>query len=102
MARFAAFEKIASRANSSCADGCPTSFRSGNQPWVGCFSPGSFVLSTTCRNAANFKNYEECREVGLFVGWKPTDMWWYCSSLSASGKLSGEKQQQVAERSGHR
>ena len=102
MARFATFEKIASRANSSCADGCPTSFRSGNQPWVGCFSPGSFVLSTTCRNAAGFKNYEECKEVGMFVGWRPADVSWYCSSLYASGKLSGEKQQQVAERSGRR
>ena len=102
MARFAAFEKIASRANSSCADGCPTSFRSGNQPWVGCSSPGNFVLSTTCRNAANFKTYEECREVGMFVGWRSGEVSWFCSSLQASGKLSGEKQQQVAERSGRR
>ena len=102
MARFATFEKIAARANSSCADGCPTSFRSGNQPWVGCFSPGSFVLSTTCRNAASFKTYEECKEVGMFVGWRPADVSWYCSSLYASGKLSGEKHQQFAERSGRR
>ena len=104
MARFAAFEKIASRANSSCADGCPTSFRSGNQPWVGCSSPGNFVLSTTCRNAANFKTYDECREVGMFVGWRSGEVSWFCSSLQASGKLSGEKQQQVAElrRSGRR
>ena len=102
MARFAEFENIAARANSSCADGCPTSFRSGNQPWVGCFSPGSFVLSTTCRNAAGFKNYEECKEVGMFVGWRPADVSWYCSSLYASGKLSGEKHQQFAERSARR
>jgi hypothetical protein len=44
-------------------------------------------LSTTCRNAANFKTYEECREVGMFVGWRPADMSWFCSSLYASGKL---------------
>lgn len=102
MERFTTFETMASRAYSNCVDGCPTSFKHGNQPWVGCFSPGSFVLSTTCRSAAKFKTYEECKEVGLFVGWKPTDMWWYCSSLYASGKLSGEMQQQVAERSGRR
>ena len=102
MARFATFEKIASRANSGCADGCPTSFRSGNQPWVGCSSPGNFVLSTTCGNPYKYKTYQECSEAGLLMAWKPTDIWWYCSSLHASGQLSGEKLQQFAEQSGRR
>jgi hypothetical protein len=100
MARFAAIEKT----SGNCNDGCQTSYKYGNQPWNGCSSPGSFVLSTTCRNPPNFKTYQECRETGMFVAWGPTEMWWYCSSLHAAGKLSAEKEQQVAEfkRSGHR
>jgi hypothetical protein len=38
----------------------------------------------------------------MFVGWRSAEMSWYCSSLYVSGKLSGEKQQQVAERFGRR
>jgi hypothetical protein len=97
----AALEKIASRAN-SCADGCPTSFKSGNQPRLGCVSPGGFVLATTCGNPYKYKTYQECSEAGLLMAWKPTDIWWYCSSLHASGQLSGEKLQQFAEQSGRR
>jgi len=39
----------------------------------------------------------------MFLGWKQPEVWWYCSSLYASRKLSGEKLQ-VAElkRSGRR
>lgn len=102
MSKFVAIETVASRAQSTCADGCPTSFKTASQPWNGCSSPGSFILSTTCRNPPRFRTYEECREIGMFVGFKSTEMWWYCSSLHAGGKLSGEKQQQFAERSGRR
>jgi len=101
MARIAALEKT----SSSCTDGCQTSFKYGNQPWNGCSgSSGDFTLSTTCRNVRNFKTYQECRENGMFLGWRPHEVWWYCSSLNASGKLSGEQQHQVAElnRSGRR
>jgi hypothetical protein len=40
----------------------------------------------------------------MFLGWRPPEVWWYCSSLYAGGKLPGEKQQQVVElrRSGSR
>jgi hypothetical protein len=94
MARIAALEKT----SSNCTDGCQTSFRYGNQPWNGCsVSSGDFTLSTTCRNVRNFKTYEECRETGMFLGARQFEVWWYCSSLHAGGKLSGEKQQQVAE-----
>jgi hypothetical protein len=100
MARIAALEKT----SSNCADGCPTSFKYGNQPWNGCSTSGDLILSTTCRNGRNYKTYEECRETGMFLAWKHYEVWWYCSSLHAGGKLSGEKQQQVAEikRSGRR
>jgi hypothetical protein len=100
MAKIAALEKT----SSNCTDGCQTSFKYGNQPWNGCSgSSGDFTLSTTCRNGRNFKTYQECRETGMFLGWRQFEVWWYCSSLHAAGKLSGEKQQ-VAElkRSGRR
>ena len=98
MARIAALEKT----SSNCTDGCQTSFKYGNQPWNGC-SGSAGSLSTTCRNVRNYKTYQECRESGIFLAWKHWETWWYCSSLHAAGKLSGE-QQQVAElkRSGRR
>jgi len=90
MARIAALEKT----YNNCAGGCPTSFKYGNQPWNGCStSSGDFTLSTTCRNVLNFKTYEECRETGMFLAWRQFEVWWYCSSLHAGGKLSGEKLQ---------
>lgn len=99
MARIAALEKT----SSNCTDDCQTSFKSGNQPWNGCSTSGDFTLSTTCRNGHNYKTYQECRETGMFLAWRQFEVWWYCSSLHAVGKLSGEKQQ-VAElkRSGRR
>ena len=100
MARIAALEKT----SSNCTDGCQTSFKYGNQPWNGCsVSSGDFTLSTTCRNGRNYKTYQECRETGMFLAWRQYEVWWYCSSLHAAGKLSGEKLQ-VAElkRSGRR
>jgi hypothetical protein len=94
MARIASLEKT----SNNCADGCATSFRYGNQPWNGCSgSSGDFTLSTTCRNGRGYKTYQECRETGMFLAWRQFEVWWYCSSLHAAGKLSGEKQQQVAE-----
>ena len=61
------------------------------------------MVSTTCRNAGNYKTYQECRETGMFLAWRYYEVWWYCSSLHAGGKLSGEKLQ-IAEvkRSGRR
>jgi hypothetical protein len=88
MARIAALEKT----SSNCTDGCQTSFKYGNQPWNGCStSSGDFTLSTTCRNGRNYKTYQECRETGMFLAWRQYEVWWYCSSLHAAGKLAGEK-----------
>ena len=99
MARIAALEKT----SSNCTDGCQTSFKYGNQPWNGCSVSSDFMLSTTCRNVGNYKTYQECRETGMFLAWRQWEVWWYCSSLHAAGKLSGEKLQ-VADlkRSGRR
>jgi hypothetical protein len=29
----------------------------------------------------------------MFLAWRQYEVWWYCSSLHAGGKLSGEKLQ---------
>jgi hypothetical protein len=51
------------------------------QPWVGCsISAGTY--SSTCRNPANYKTYNECKAAGTKVGWKDTEIAWYCSSLA--------------------
>ncbi|OPY98063.1 hypothetical protein A5906_34500 [Bradyrhizobium sacchari] len=34
-----------------------------------------------CRNGANFKSYNECKESGAKRGWRHEDMAWYCSGL---------------------
>ena len=73
----------ASPANAAggCVGGCPTSFRSGNAPWIGCSGSGWPALSSTCRNVGNWKTYAGCMEGGLKVGWKGSENTWYCSSL---------------------
>jgi hypothetical protein len=91
MAQLAALE----RTSSSCADGCATSFKHGNQPWNGCSTTGD-LISTTCRNGRNYKTYVECMDGGRVLAWRNAEIRWYCSSLHAAGKLSGEKVQ-VAE-----
>lgn len=98
MAKFAALEKT----SNNCADGCQTSFKSGNVPWIGCNASGG-VFSPTCRNVRNFKTYAECVENGLLLGYRSGEQWAYCTSLAAGGKLVGEKYQ-VADlkRSGRR
>jgi hypothetical protein len=86
LAKLARLEKT----SSNCTDGCQTSFKYGNAPWNGCSTTGD-IFSATCRNVRNFKTYFECRDNGLFLGWRPAEVWWYCSSLAAGGKF------QVAE-----
>ena len=82
MARFAEFENIAARANSSCADGCQSSFPSGNRPWVGCSASAWPMPSAGCRNPRHFKTYVACTETSYFLAWKPMETWWYCSALA--------------------
>jgi hypothetical protein len=82
LARLAEIE----RTSSNCTDGCQTSFRHGNSPWNGCSASGD-TFSPTCRNVRNFQTYFECREHGLFLGWRHNDVWWYCSSLAAGQKF---------------
>ena len=66
---------------SSCVDGCVTSFRTGDKPWIGC-SWSSGMLSGTCRNVGHYKTYNECATSGLAIGWRVNEVPWYCSSLA--------------------
>ena len=70
------------RSVSSCDGGCQTSFRSGNQPWVGCSASAWPMGSSTCRNGRKYKSYVECTEASYFLAWKPMEVWWYCTSLA--------------------
>jgi hypothetical protein len=77
LTRLARLEK----ATGSCVDGCQTSFRYGSRPWNGCSTTAWPMISSTCRNAGNYKTYAECEDAGLTTGWRNNDVGWYCSSL---------------------
>jgi hypothetical protein len=70
------------RNTGSCAGGCQSSFRSGNEPWHGCSGSGWPSLSPTCRNIGNYRTFNECREAGLLTGWRVNEVPWYCASLA--------------------
>jgi hypothetical protein len=88
MAKFAELE----RTSSNCIDGCQTSFKSGNAPWIGCNASGG-VFSPTCRNVRNFKTYAECVESGLLLGYRSGEQWAYCTSLAAGQKFQAAELQ---------
>lgn len=69
------------RETSSCAGGCQSSFKTANQPWVGCNATGG-VYSATCRNVGNYKSYDECKEAGRVTGWRSGETSAYCSSVA--------------------
>lgn len=101
LARLAKLERSAS----SCNGGCETSYRVGNEPWVGCsMSGGSEPLTThfsaTCRDTLTYNTYAQCVETKAFLGATTRETRWLCTSLLAGGKLAGEKQ--VADQSGRR
>jgi hypothetical protein len=91
LAKIAALEKSAS----SCNGGCETSFKSGNEPWIGCSeSSGGYAngpFSVTCRDTLTYKSYVDCKQTKVFLGWDNNRAWWHCSSLLAGGRF------QVAE-----
>jgi hypothetical protein len=72
---------IAKTAGGSCADGCQSSFRTGNAPWHGCSISGG-AYSFTCRNVGNYKTYAECTQAGLILGGRAPEVAWYCTSLA--------------------
>ncbi|HEX9208877.1 MAG TPA: hypothetical protein VF901_00065 [Bradyrhizobium sp.] len=69
------------RETGSCVGGCQSSFKTANQPWVGCNATGG-VYSSTCRNVGNYKSYDECKEAGRVTGWRSGETSAYCSSVA--------------------
>lgn len=71
----------------TCAVAAPKTVTShGNQlasSSVACSTSGGGFGSypSGCRNGANFKSYNECKEAGVKRGWRHEDMAWYCSGL---------------------
>jgi hypothetical protein len=85
MAKLARLEREAS----SCNDGCESSFRHGKDPWVGCSeSAGYFsVFSATCKDTLTHRDYVQCTETKMFLGWDRQRSWWYCTGMLAGGKF---------------
>jgi hypothetical protein len=85
MGRLAALERI----SSNCNGGCATSFKRGNAPWVGCSESAGYtsVFSATCTDTLTYRNFQDCGETKMFVGWDRNRAWWYCNSLQVGGKF---------------
>lgn len=85
MAKLARLEREAS----SCNDGCESSFRRGKDPWVGCSeSTGWYsVFSATCKDTLTHRDYVQCVETKMFLGWNHQRSWWYCTGMLNGGKF---------------
>jgi hypothetical protein len=85
MAKLALLERQAS----SCNDGCESSFRRGKDPWVGCSESAGYysVFSATCKDTLTHRDYGQCLETKMFLGWDRQRSWWYCTGMLAGGKF---------------
>lgn len=87
MGRIASLEKVAS----SCNGGCASSFRHGNEPWIGCSESGGGLnygpFSPTCRDTITHKSYVDCVETKVFLGEFRNRAHWFCSSLQAGNRF---------------
>ena len=85
MAKLARLEREAS----SCNDGCESSFRRGKDPWVGCSESAGYysVFSATCKDTLTHRDYAQCVETKMFLGWDRQRSWWYCTGMLAGGKF---------------
>ncbi|CCE02980.1 hypothetical protein [Bradyrhizobium sp. STM 3809] len=77
------------RSASSCNGGCETSFRVGNQPWIGCSLSGAEVtpFDGKCSDTLTYRHYADCQETKALLGWERNKIWWHCSSLQIGGKF---------------
>jgi len=77
------------REASSCNDGCESSFRHGKDPWVGCSESAGYysVFSATCKDTLTHRDYGQCVETKMFLGWDRQRSWWYCTGMLAGGKF---------------
>jgi hypothetical protein len=73
----------------SCNDGCESSFRRGKDPWVGCSESAGYysVFSATCKDTLTHRDYVQCVETKMFLGWERQRSWWYCTGMLAGGKF---------------
>jgi hypothetical protein len=85
MAKLARLEREAS----SCNDGCESSFKHGKDPWVGCSESAGYysVFSATCKDTLTHRDYVQCTETKMFLGWDRQRSWWYCTGMLAGGKF---------------
>ena len=85
MAKLARLEREAS----SCNDGCESSFKRGKDPWVGCSESAGYysVSSATCKDTLTHRDYAQCLETKMFLGWDRQRSWWYCTGMLAGGKF---------------
>ena len=85
MAKLARLEREAS----SCNDGCESSFPRGKDPWVGCSESVGYysVFSATCKDTLTHRDYPQCVETKMFLGWDRNRSWWYCTGMLAGGKF---------------
>jgi hypothetical protein len=85
MAKLARLEREAS----SCNDGCESSFRHGKDPWVGCSESAGYysVFSATCKDTLTHRDYVQCVETKMFLGWDRQRSWWFCTGMLAGGKF---------------
>jgi hypothetical protein len=74
---------------SSCNDGCESSFRRGKDPWVGCSESAGYnsVFSATCKDTLTHRDYAQCVETKMFLGWDRQRSWWYCTGMLNGGKF---------------
>jgi hypothetical protein len=77
------------REASSCNDGCESSFRHGKDPWVGCSESAGYysVFSATCKDTLTHRDYAQCVETKMFLGWDRQRSWWYCTGMLNGGKF---------------
>lgn len=87
MGRIASLEARAS----SCNGGCASSFRHGNEPWIGCSESGGNIeygpFSPTCRDTITHKSYLDCVETKTLLGENRNKAHWLCSSLAAGNRF---------------
>ena len=77
------------REASSCNDGCESSVKRGKDPWVGCSESAGYnsVFSATCKDTLTHRDYAQCVETKMFLGWDRNRSWWYCNGMLNGGKF---------------
>lgn len=77
------------REASSCNDGCESSFKRGKDPWVGCSESVGYysTFSATCKDTLTHRDYTQCIETKMFLGWDRNRSWWYCTGMLNGGKF---------------